>query len=263
MGRMRVHSHRVAGGGGVALAVTEVGDRNAPAWVVAHGVGSHSRFIRDAFAGPLVSAGWRLVSYDLRAHGGSQPVRDPALHSLDHHVGDLAAVVTAVGARRVGGVSLGGHVAVTYAAQVGAEAVLACLPAWTGRAIPGQGAHAAVAAEVRGLGVAGLLERFRDDTALAPWLRQVLLRDWPEHDPASLAAALEALDGACAPTESELRSLAVPLGVVAWAGDPGHPLEVARDWVAWAPRATLAVLALSDLDADAAALGRAALSTLA
>lgn len=252
----------VRGGDGVGLAVTELGDAAAPAWVVAHGVGSHSRFVRDAFGPALVEAGWRLVSYDLRGHGDSDPVRRASRHGLDHHVADLAAVVAATAARRVGGVSLGGHVAVTFATCAPVEGVVACLPAWTGRAVPGEGPHAAVAEDVRRIGVAGLIDRFREDVDMEPWLRAVLRRDWPAHDPASLQAALVALDGACAPTELELRSLAVPLGLVAWPDDPGHPLQVAQDWAAWAPHARLVTISLADLDPDPAALGRAACAAL-
>ncbi len=129
----------------------------------------------------------------------------------------------------IGGVSLGGQAAVgAAAAQVPCDAVLACLPAWSGRAVPGEGPHAAVAAEVASVGVAGMLARFRADTTMVPWLREVLLRDWAAHDPASLAAALTALDGGQAPTGTELADLPVPLAVVGWPDDPGHPLAGRR-----------------------------------
>lgn len=248
--------------GEVALHVEHV-DVDGPAVVVAHGVGSSSRFVVDAFGRPLADAGWRLVAYDLRGHGRSTPVTDPAAHRLDAHVADLHRVATEVGAEAVGGVSLGGHAAVALAGErPGYRAVLACLPAWTGRAVPGEGPHAAVAAAVRHRGVAELIEGFPDDPALPGWLRTVLIRDWSACDPDSLAAALVALDGGLAPTEAALRSLPVPLAVVAWPDDPGHPLEVAEAWAGWAPRATLETLTLGALEGDLEAFGRAAVRAL-
>lgn len=252
--------------GDVELAVTEEGPAAAPALVVGHGVGSTSRFAREAFGAPARAAGFRLVTYDLRGHGASTPLPAPVDHGLDRSVADLDAVVRAVAGAdpvTVAGISLGGHVAVSWAAAGGrARAVVACLPAWTGRAVPGEGPHAVVAAEVERVGVDGMLAAFRADRTMAPWLRDVLLRDWPTHDPASLRAALVALDGALAPTEAELRALSVPLGVVAWPEDPGHPLETARAWCAWAPRAALEEIALEDLAGSPEPLGAAAVRSL-
>lgn len=262
---MTVHRREltVHGADGVTLAVVEVGPADAPALALAHGVGSSGRFLLESFATPVLAAGWRLVAYDLRGHGASAPVRDPAGHTLDRHVEDLHAVVEAVGARLVGGVSLGGHAAVGYVARGGdVDAVLACLPAWTGQAAPGEGPHAAVAAEVRELGIPALVARFRADTAMAPWLRRVLVRDWPTHDAASLVAALVALDGALAPSDAELAALTVPLAVVGWPDDPGHPLDTARRWVERAPRAHLSEITLTAMDGDLTALGRAAVAVL-
>lgn len=250
-------------GAGVELATRVDGPRHGPVLVIAHGVGSSARFVREAFAAPAAAAGWRLATYDLRGHGDSTTVTDPADHTLDLHVDDLDAVVRATGGVAVGGVSLGGHVAVAWAVDRGrARAVVTCIPAWSGRAVPGTGPHAAVAAQVRSIGVAGMLASFETDTTMEPWLRHVLLRDWAAHDPDSLAAALIALDGALAPTEAELRRLRCPLGVVGWPDDPGHPLETARDWAHWAPRATLRTLGLGDLAGAPEALGTAAVGCL-
>lgn len=253
----------------VDLAVTVQGASDAPVLVVGHGVASTSRFAQEAFAAPATAAGFRLVTYDLRGHGDSSPVPVAADHALDRHVADLDAVVAVIGDGRpvtVAGISLGGHVAVAWAAAAGprrARAAVACLPAWTGRAVPGEGAHAAVAAEVARAGVDGMVAAFREDRTMEPWLRDVLLRDWPVHDPDSLTAALTALDGGLAPTETELRSLAVPLGLVAWPDDAGHPIAVAREWRDLAPLAVLEEIALPDLARSPEPLGAAAIRALA
>jgi pimeloyl-ACP methyl ester carboxylesterase len=253
--------------GELDLGIVEVGPAAAPAVVVAHGVGSSARFVVEAFADPVLAAGARLVTYDLRGHGASTAVRDPGHHRLDDHVGDLAAVVASLPVPPivVGGVSLGGHAAVRAAARgVAASAVLACLPAWTGPADVGTGPHAAVAAEVRRVGIGTVIERLRGDRSMPAWLRDTLVTDYCRHDAASLTAALVALDGGGAPTEDELRDLGdVPLAVLGWPDDPGHPIAVARRWAELAPHARCARLEIADLGATRARLGEAAVATLA
>lgn len=243
------------------LNVVDTGGDGAPI-VLAHGVGSSARFIVDAFGPPLAEAGWRVVAFDLRGHGDSGPAPDASHHRLATHAADLAAVAGSYGALAVGGVSLGAHAAVAAAATGRWEPVLACLPAWTGRAVPGEGSHAAVAAAIDRVGIAGMVQGFERDETLEPWLRGVLVRDWRRADEVSLATALGALDGGLAPTEAELRCFPAPLAVVAWPGDPGHPLSVAQDWCSWAPRSALETLDIADLNGDLEALGRAAVAAL-
>jgi pimeloyl-ACP methyl ester carboxylesterase len=311
---------------GGRLAAASVGAPAAPAWVIAHGVGSSARFVAQAFAGPVLAAGRRLVVYDLRGHGASSLARSVAEHHLDVHATDLLAVVAAVGAgvEVVGGVSLGGHAAVRAvvrgrlvvpaapaapaapatpatpattaaparsAAPVGParpaapaasafvglpaverdpqaawgpqlRAVLACLPAWTGPSVVGAGPHAAVAAQVRRIGIAAIIGQLRHDTALAGWLRTTLVTDYARHDPASLAAALLALDGGDAPGEEELAALPVPLALVAWPDDPGHPLAVAERWRALAGRSALRAITIDELEAGVERLGRQAVAAV-
>lgn len=259
-----VRSHDIHVGRGTTLHVNEVGPASAPAMLMLHGVGSSSRFVGEAFAEPVCGAGWRLVAADLRGHGASSPVPDPVAHRFDRHVDDVAALASRLGPEVIGGVSLGGHAAVgAAAAGVACRAVLACLPAWSGRAAPGEGPHAAVAAEVAAVGVDGMVARFRADTTMVPWLREVLVRDWASHDPVSLAAALTSLDGGQAPTSAELAGLPVPLALVGWPDDLGHPLAVARDWQQVTPRAHLAETTLDAVQRDRTALGRAAVAALA
>jgi pimeloyl-ACP methyl ester carboxylesterase len=260
---------RVAGDAGVRLAVVELGPSDAPAWLVAHGAGSSARFITAAFAGPVVAAGARLVTYDLRGHGMSEAVADPAGHHLDRQVADLVAVARAVSGTLevIGGVSLGGHAVVRALARhrrqlPDVEVALACLPAWTGPAPAGTGPHAGNAAEVRRIGIGAVIDRLRIAEGMPAWLRETLLADYPRHDAASLTATLEALDGGEAPDEVELRALPVPLGVVGWPGDPGHPLAVAERWAALASPRPVGFLHLSDLDGDLEALGRCAVDVV-
>lgn len=219
--------------GGGATHVVEVGDRTAPALVVAHGAGSSSRFVVEAFGAAVSGAGLRLVAPDLAGHGGTPPLRDAAAHTLDRHATDLARVAAEAGdVLAVGGVSLGAHAAARTLATrtVRARALVAVLPSWLGRGAIGTGPHAAIAAEVRRDGVAALVRRVGADASLPPWLRGVLSRDLGAQDPASLAAALLAVEGGDAPTEEELARVDVPTLVAWWADDPGHPSDVADAW---------------------------------
>jgi pimeloyl-ACP methyl ester carboxylesterase len=254
---------RVPAGDDVELQVIEVGDPDAPAVLLLHGVGSSSRFLIEAFSAPLQERGWRLLAADLRGHGASTPLRDANSHAHARHVEDVCRLVEHLGPSVIGGVSLGGHAAVgAAAAGVSCAAVIACLPAWSGESRPGHGPHAAVASEVAAIGIDGILERLRRQDGMAPWLREVLLRDWPSHQPASLAAALTALDGGDAPTVEQVSRLASPLALVAWPDDPGHPIEVARQWAGAAPTAHLEQITIGDLQPARRAMGDAAVRAL-
>lgn len=265
---------------GVGLAVHEAGPTGVPAIVVAHGVGSSARFVLAAFAGPVLASGRRLVTFDLRGHGDSDPVREPDAHGLDRYAADLATVVEATAGHRaavardggrspsgpdvtVVGVSLGGHAAVRAVAAglLDVRAVVACLPAWTGRAITGQGPHAAIAAEVRATGIPTMTARLRADTSMPAWLRDTLVTDYARHDPESLTVALLALDGGEAPGLDELAGLPVPFAAVGWPDDPGHPLAVAEDWAA-AAAGPVVRLHLDELDRGLERLGETALSAV-
>lgn len=253
-----------------SLTVTEVttsgeGGTGAVA-LVAHGAGSSARFVAEAFAGPLTTAGYRLVTYDLRGHAASGPARATVDHHLDVHAADLIAVAASIDAEVavVGGVSLGAHTAARAVAsgKVAPQIALACLPAWLGHAPAGVGPHAAIAAEIAHHGVDGMLVRIRSDATLPAWLRDTLLTDYSRHDPASLTAALTALDGGEAPDAAELGRLTVPLAVVGWPDDPGHPLEVAQAWAAHVEPARLVVVEFGEMATGVAALGRAAVEAL-
>jgi pimeloyl-ACP methyl ester carboxylesterase len=245
--------------GGVTLAVTERGDPAAPATVVASGVGSTGEFAARCWAG--VAVGLRLVTYDLRGHGDSTPLADPADHALDRHVADLAAVVDATGARIVGGTSLGAHVAAAYAASgAPVDALLLAIPGWLGAGTTTALANAAVAGELAATGVAGTLRRIAADPAVPRWVVIELERSWPRHDPESLVAAFRAVANDEAPGRAALAGIDAPAGVVALVDDPAHPFEAAEAYAAALPRAALESLTLAEWGERRSILGDAALA---
>ena len=245
---------------GVTLAVTERGDEAAPAAVVASGVGSTGEFAARCWAG-LVQAGYRLVTYDLRGHGGSTPLPDPADQALARHVGDLAALADATGARVVGGTSLGAHVAAAYAASgATTDAVLLAIPGWLGADTPTARANAAVAEELAATGVEATLRRVAADPGVPRWVVIELERSWPRHDPDSLVAALTAVSRDAAPDPATLAGIGAPAGVVGLVDDPAHPFDAAEAYATALPRAALESLTLAEWGERRSILGDAALA---
>jgi pimeloyl-ACP methyl ester carboxylesterase len=210
-------------------------------------------FVEAVFGGPLRALGISL--HAVRPRRGSDVVAgyraelDDALDGPDPLV--------------VGGISLGAHVAATWAAErrVGAgsavRGLLLALPAWTGPAADAPAAQAAgaTAALVRSGGVAAAVAAARAGSP--PWLAAELARAWP-HYGAGLAAALDAAAAAPGPDEAALRSLTVPAGIAAVVDDPVHPLAVARRWQHLLPSAVLHTATLAAFGTDPAVLGRAA-----
>jgi hypothetical protein len=85
--------------------------------VIAHGLGSNADFIRKAFGRSLLTAGYDLVTWDDQS-GDIETITD-----------ELGRLAVATGAELVGGVSLGGHAAVRWAAgRDDLHGVLVALP---------------------------------------------------------------------------------------------------------------------------------------
>ncbi len=163
----------------------------------------------------------------------------------------------------VGGVSLGAAVAAGWALTHPSRAlgVLAALPAWTGSP---EGSPAALSAQhtahlLRHDGLASAIAAMRASSPA--WLADELTRSWVAQWPALPDAMAEAATFV-APTVTELETLAMPMGVAAAVDDPVHPVEVALEWVAAAPRASLRTIALDDMGADPSVLGAACVTAL-
>jgi pimeloyl-ACP methyl ester carboxylesterase len=95
-----------------------------------------------------------------------------------------------------------------------------------------------------------------------PWLADELTRSWVGQWPA-LPDAMDEAARFVAPTCGQLEGLAVPMGVAAATDDPVHPVEVAIEWVAAAPRAALRTVTLGEMGVDPGVLGAACLAALA
>ncbi|WP_238368472.1 alpha/beta fold hydrolase [Mesobacterium pallidum] len=109
---------------GMRLAADIAGDPWQPRLIFVHGGGQSRRSWRKAVR-TMVTAGYSVVSYDLRGHGESDWSPD-ADYGLDAHVRDLGAVIRAAPTPpAVIGASLGGRVALAAAAEQAAGTVRA------------------------------------------------------------------------------------------------------------------------------------------
>jgi pimeloyl-ACP methyl ester carboxylesterase len=221
--------------------------------VVLPGSGSDDLFVRFAFEAPLRAVGIELVSPSPR-HGAD--VVDGYRAALDAAAADPQPLL-------VGGVSLGAHVAASWAADRRADldgrlgGLLLALPAWAGDpgSAPAAVAARATAAQVRRGGTTAALAAAAAGSP--PWLIAELARSWPRYGD-GLAAALEAAAAEPGPDAAALGSLRVPAGIAALVDDPVHPLAEARRWQRWLPNAALSTTTLAALGADPSVLGRAA-----
>lgn len=250
---------------GVRLAAERHGAAGGPGMLLSHGVASSTWFLEESLVPPLVAAGWRVELMGLPGHEPSSPCPDVDRYALDEVAADLAAMATATECRIVGGVSLAGHAATrAVAADLVREplGVIACLPAWVGRATPGEGVHARIADDVRTIGVLAMLERLRADRTMAEWLQHTLPRDWARHEVDSIAAALVSLDGGDAPSAEELQALDVPVALVTWPDDPGHPIEAARRWHELLPGSALRETSIEQMQHDRTLFGQLVLDAL-
>ncbi|MBO0676971.1 alpha/beta hydrolase [Mycolicibacterium sp. S2-37] len=219
--------------------------------VLLPGTGSDDDYVYRAFSPALHGAGAVVVTPAPRPERLVAGYRE----ALDE--------AAASGPVAVGGVSIGAAVAVEWAlAHPGsAVAVFAALPAWTGSPFT---APAALTARysAHALRRDGLVAATAEMRKSSPrWLADELTRSWAAQWPALPDAMDEAADYV-APTSAELETLAVPLGVVAAADDPVHPVEVALEWVSAAPRAALRTVMLDEMGADPSVLGGAGLAAV-
>ncbi|WP_409426407.1 alpha/beta hydrolase [Mycobacterium sp. SMC-11] len=220
--------------------------------VLLPGTGSDDDYIRRAFCAPLQQVGAELVTHR------PQPGR-----LIEGYLEALDAAAARSGPILAGGVSIGAAVATAWALHHPERVVgvLAALPAWTGSPDDAPAAQAArySAGQLRSDGLAAVVAQMRASSPT--WLGDELTRSWTAQWP-QLPDALEEAAGYVAPTDAELATLTVPMGVTAAVDDAVHPLQTAAEWAAAAPRATLCTVTLDQIGADPTALGTACVNAL-
>jgi pimeloyl-ACP methyl ester carboxylesterase len=237
-------------GDGPRLSGEEMGE--GPGVALLHGVTATRRYVTHG-SKALPRRGFRVVSYDARAHGESEGAREGEGYSHVELAADLGRVLAArdLGSPVLAGHSMGCHTIATYALDHGDElAGVVCIgPVSLGLPAPDD-----VLAYWDGLGNAleqdgeeGFMRAYEAGLEVAPDWRETVLRITRERiarhrDPAALGRAVRELprslpfDGL-----AELETLDVPALVVAShdEADPTHPYSVAEAWAEALPRGTL------------------------
>ena len=233
----------------VALATEEVG--GGPPIVLAHGLTATRRYVVHG-SKMLERSGHRVIGYDARGHGESEPAPDAGAYEYDDLVGDLERVLDQHGVDQgtLVGVSMGAATTLAFAllSPERVRALVQVTPAHLGLPTDEQGAarwdaladgleHGGVEGFLRAYGDPPVEERFRGLIVQA--IRQRIER---HRHPEAVAAALrvvprsKAFDGAEA-----LSEVSVPTLVVASRDrlDPQHPYAVAEEYARRIPRAEL------------------------
>jgi len=224
-----------------------------PTAVLCHGITATRRYVLHG-SKALPRAGHRVITYDARGHGESDPAPSGQSYGYPELVGDLERVVEArleEGERfLLGGHSMGAHTAVAYALghpeRLAGLAVIgptylgtieqASLRYWDG-----------LAAALESGGVDGFVAYIGTEQGIDPRWRDSVQRFTRERmlrqsHPEALAEALREVPRS-RPFGSleELRDLEVPALVVASNddADPGHPYEAAAAYAEALPQGRL------------------------
>lgn len=221
--------------------------------VLCHGITATRRYVVHG-SRSLERAGHRVIAYDARAHGESDPAPPGEGYGYPQLVGDLERVVAAeVGeAERfvLAGHSMGAHTAVSYAlAHPERLAGLVVIgPVYTGEITEETLAYwDGLAAALESGGIDGFLAYIEARQGIDAAWREPVLRFTRERmllhrHPEALVAALREVPRSRPFGEmAELRGLEVPALVVASGDgpDPGHPYAAAEAYAAALPRARL------------------------
>jgi pimeloyl-ACP methyl ester carboxylesterase len=244
-------AHRIRSGD-VELAVEDTGGAGRPI-ILAHGLTATRRYVIHG-SRLLERAGYRVVSYDARGHGESSAPRDVTAYGYDDLVGDLEAVIDALGIEQtvVGGSSMGAATTLVYALRhpERASALIQVTPAYRGRS--GQESRERtyewdeLADALERDGVEGFMRAYGDPPVADRFKgiveRAVRARIERHRDPRTVADALRVVVRSL-PFESaeELDGVRVPTLVVASRdeADPEHPFEVGEEYARRIPGAEL------------------------
>jgi pimeloyl-ACP methyl ester carboxylesterase len=239
--RLEAKPFEVAGDG-LRLAGEEVGE--GPAVVLLHGLTATRRYVLHGSLA-LARRGHRLVSYDARGHGESDPAPEGSGYGYPQLTEDLRAVLAgrATGGRAVlAGHSMGCHTAVAHALDHADSVAALVLAGPVTLGIPATEEVLAhwdrLADGLESGGVDGFMAAYEAEMNVEPDWRETVLRINRERmerhrHPEAVAKAIREVPRSL-PFEglAELETLDVPALVVAShdEADPNHPYAMAEAW---------------------------------
>lgn len=223
-----------------------------PPVVLCHGITATRRYVVHG-SRALERAGHRVVSYDARGHGESDPAPAGQGYGYPELVADLESVIaTTVGdaAFVLAGHSMGAHTAVAYALRhpVRLAGLVAIGPVYRGEISDEVLAYwGGLAAALDEGGVDGFVDYIDRHQVSDPAWRETVLRITRErmqlhrHPEAIVAALRQVPRSRPFAAIEDLESLEMPALVVAShdEADPGHPRAVAEAYAERLPRARL------------------------
>jgi len=234
---------------GAEIAIEEFGSGVDVVW--GHGL-TQSRALENRR--PLInlsSLDARVVRYDARGHGDSESTPDLDGYGWDELAEDQLTLATAldIGRYVAAGASMGAATAL-HAAVMSPERIVGLVlvippTGWETRAeqagVYEQGAALIETVGVERIIAAGSLiappDPFVDDPEFHA-RRAEGLRRW---DPRRLAHAMRGATRAQLPTRQQIASIRCPTLIIAWTGDPGHPVGTAVELGRLMPHAMMHV----------------------
>lgn len=238
---------------GEGLAIRGETAGKGPAVVLCHGITATRRYVVHG-SRALERAGHRVVSYDARGHGESDPAPAGQGYGYPELVGDLESVVAnALGegeAFVLAGHSMGAHTAVAYALRHPERlaGLVVVGPVYSGEISEQSLAYwDGLATALEEGGIDGFLAYIDRQQEIDPAWRETVLRFTRERmllhrHPEALVAALRQVSRSRPfGSPDDLGSLEVPALIVASHddADPGHPRRVAEAYAERLPRARL------------------------
>ena len=230
------------------MLATDDSGGDGPPIVLLHGLTATRRYVVHG-SSALERAGHRVVAYDARGHGDSDPAQPYDYPSL---AADLLDVLDERDIDRavLAGASMGAHTAVRFALDhpERVRALALITPAW----LPGEPKDLdrwdALAQGLRSGGVEGFVAAYGEPDVPEGWrdtVVRVLEQRLSRHrHPEAVADALEQVPRSAPFGDvSELEAIEAPTVVVASRdeADPGHPLRVGEAWAHAIPGARLVV----------------------
>jgi len=236
----------------VDLYVTEAGE-GTPV-VLLHGLTATNRYVVMG-SKALERSGHRVIAYDARAHGRSDPAPAPDAYRYEDLRDDLVGVLDAHGVERavLAGASMGAHTILRLALEQPERvaALVVITPAYDDEAFGDADSLArwdALAEGLRTGGVEGFVEAYGDPGVPEKWkdtVFRVIRQRLAEHEhPEALADALSAVPRSRPfPSIEALGAIEAPTVVVADRdeADPGHPLAIGEAYARTIPGAELVV----------------------
>jgi pimeloyl-ACP methyl ester carboxylesterase len=236
----------------VDLYVTDDGE-GTPV-VLLHGLTATNRYVVMG-SKALERSGHRVIAYDARGHGKSDPAPDPAAYAYEDLRADLVRVMDERGIDRavLAGASMGAHTMLGLALEAPERVagLVVITPAYDPAEFGDEeslGRWDRLAEGLRTGGVEGFVEAYGDPGVPESWretVMKVVRQRLAAHEhPEAVADALSAVPRS-RPFENveDLRAIDVPTVVVADRddADPGHPLAIGEAYAEAIPGAELRV----------------------